>query len=508
MLMLAQLASLSFVQKIGKQHNHVLVVMPRAESLPEDLPGNLPGRETLQRTLARRKEKAASLARTPLCAAVDGALYVWAMDDPEAPRFARASHLRKAMQPLLDEGPERLCIAVLGTPEERAAAASLAAEIAWINGHPLPRMKGGAEDKAGKARAGRETKDKTPGPLRELALCGWRGDLAASEALALANTLARELTQLPQNILTPESYRKRIKKLARQEGWSHEEYDFARLEKMGAGAFTAVARGSQNGEAAIVHLSYKPKKSGKNTSCERIALVGKGICFDTGGLNLKAARWMLGMHEDMAGSAVALGLLLAASRLRLPLEIDAWFALARNHLSPQAYAQGDIVAAIDGTTIEVVHTDAEGRMALADTLCLAARQKPDLMVDFATLTGSMITALGTRYSGVFASDAALGAEAVAAGAASGERMSLFPLDEDYEEALESKVADIKQCTMEGEADHILAARFLRRFTGGHLWLHVDLAAANCKGGLGAVASDVTGFGVAWGLELLRKRLTR
>lgn len=151
-------------------------------------------------------------------------------------------------------------------------------------------------------------------------------------------------------------------------------------------------------------------------------------------------------------------------------------------------------------------------MVLADTLLLASgahgdrgkRARPDLVIDFATLTGSMHVALGTRYSGVFASDDALAALAVAAGAASGERVCAFPFDDDYDAALESKVADVKQCTLEGDADHILAARFLRRFTNGRPWLHVDLSASSCSGGLGAAGSDITGFGVAWGLALLER----
>ena len=142
-------------------------------------------------------------------------------------------------------------------------------------------------------------------------------------------------------------------------------------------------------------------------------------------------------------------------------------------------------------------------MLLADALALAARHKPALLIDFATLTGSMHTALGQRYSGIFASDDALAAQAVAAGRASGERVCVFPQDADYEAALDSKVADIKQCTLEGDADHILAARFLGRFAGKTPWLHMDLSAASCAGGLGAVATDLTGFGVSWGVALLQ-----
>ena len=237
-----------------------------------------------------------------------------------------------------------------------------------------------------------------------------------------------------------------------------------------------------------------------------MALVGKGICFDTGGHNLKPARYMQGMHEDMNGSAVALGILLAATRAKLAVNIDCWMALAQNHLSPRAYKQNEVVTALNGTTIEIVHTDAEGRMVLSDALTLAAQcksGKPDVMVDFATLTGSMHVALGSRYSGIFATSDTLARDALAAGVASGERVCAFPMDDDYDSALDSEIADVKQCTLDGEADHILAARLLQRFTDKRPWIHVDLSAHSCKGGLGAVATDTNGFGVGWGVALLR-----
>lgn len=482
----ALLAELKFSPKPAdlRRVQHTLVVFPRADALPKDLLG----RELLKATLARRAEKITGLLESPVAAAgVDGGLYVWAMFDPGQTVFERDTLLRKAVCTLLEEHPAALAIELCGEASLRGAMAECAVHAAWVNGTPLP---------AQRKKANR--------PLKRILLCGWQGDLAALAARAAGNVLARQLSALPPNELTPGAYRQRIKKLARTEGWEVEEFDFAALQKMGAGAFVAVAQGSGEKDAAIVRLTYAPKRSRS-----RVALVGKGICFDTGGHNLKPAKYMAGMHEDMNGSAVALGLLLAATRQQLPLRLDVWLALAQNHLSPDAYKQGDIVRALDGTTIEVVHTDAEGRMVLADALTLAARGagagKPELIVDFATLTGDMITALGTRYGGVFASDAQLGADAIAAGVASGERVCLFPLDADYETELDSKVADIKQCSLDGEADHILAARFLKRFTDKCAWLHVDLSAANHEGGLGAVGSDTTGFGVAWGLELLRRR---
>jgi leucyl aminopeptidase len=233
-----------------------------------------------------------------------------------------------------------------------------------------------------------------------------------------------------------------------------------------------------------------------------VALVGKGICFDTGGHNLKSAQYMHGMHKDMNGSAVTLGLLLAATKADAPVNVDAWLAIAQNHIGPRAYKQNDVVTALDGTTIEIVHTDAEGRMVLADALTLASRTKPDTILDFATLTGSMKAALGNRYCGIFSNREPLIEAAVAAGQATGERVCPFPMDADYDPALDSTIADVKQCSLEAQADHVLAARFLGRFVKDVPWVHMDLSASTCAGGLGASASDVTGFGVAWGLEML------
>jgi leucyl aminopeptidase len=206
----------------------------------------------------------------------------------------------------------------------------------------------------------------------------------------------------------------------------------------------------------------------------------------------------------MNGSAVALGILLAASKMELPVKIDCWLAIAQNHISPTAYKQNDIVTALNGMSIEIVHTDAEGRMVLADTLTLASRQKPDYMIDFATLTGSMITALGDRISGVISNRPELACKAISAGNKSGERIVAFPYEEDFDSDLDSDVADIKQCTLEGGGDHIHAARFLGKFIENDIaWLHTDLSSANRKGGLGAIETDTNGFGVGFGIEMLK-----
>lgn len=469
-----------------KRARHALMVLPKAESL--DALHGVPAVEALAAGLSRRGKKVADLAQTPLATDLaNGTLASWTMVDPSRSVFERQTVLRKGLKALLAEKPGEITVAVFGSPDDRRRAAELAIYSAWVNGARLP-----------------ERKKKPAEALRAIRLHGHApGDaFAGRRATAEGNLLARELTVLPPNELTPGSYRRRVRQLARQKGWRHEEYDLKRLRRLGAGAFIAVAQGSAEADAAIVHLTYRHPRARKS-----FALVGKGICFDTGGHNLKPARSMQGMYKDMNGSAVALGILAAAAAMKLPVRLDCWMAIARNDIGPRAYLQSDVITALNGTTIEIVHTDAEGRMVLADALTLAARAKPDLVVDFATLTGSMHVALGERYSGVFATSDALARAALAAADASGERVCVFPHDEDYDEDLESSIADVKQCTMEGGGDHILATRFLKRFVGDTPWLHMDLSAAKCKGGLGAVATEINGFGVAWGVEFLKAMLS-
>lgn len=465
-------------------NGHLLIILPAVKKLAQ-LKG-MPLVEILQARMERRGVKLEDLKKAPLSSDLDqGTLVTWLMFDMQQTAFEQHTAMRKALQLLMAEQPREITIAVNGTAELRRLAAESAIYCALVNSALLPVRKKKEERKA----------------LQKITLYGHRSDNAylTQRAQAAGNILSRELTMLPANELTPGHYRERIRRLAKEEKWKCEEYDLKKLRKMGAGAFVAVAQGSEEEDAAIVHLSLRHPDA-KQT----VALVGKGICFDTGGHNLKPARYMHGMHEDMNGSAVALGILLATSRANLPVNLDVWLALAQNHISPKAYKQNDVITALNGTTVEIIHTDAEGRMVLADTLTLASREKPDYMVDFATLTGSMATALGARYSGIFSNREKLIDAALKSGKNSGERVNAFPLDADYEESLDSQIADIKQCTMEGDADHILAARFLMRFIENNTpWLHMDLSASNCKGGLGAVASDVTGFGVAWGMELLR-----
>lgn len=326
--------------------------------------------------------------------------------------------------------------------------------------------------------------------------------LDATRAAALGNNLARWFTAMPPSHLTMRTYRDAIKTLADEHGLAFDFLGETKLKRLGAGAFLAVSRGNAERDAGIVHLKYRPARR----KAPSLSLVGKGILFDTGGTNLKPFRGMLDMHTDMEGSAVALGTLLALAKLGVPYGVDAWLAITPNRTSATAYTSQDVVTAADGTSIQVVHTDAEGRMVLADTLALAAREGPDLILDYATLTGTCVSALTDRYSGVFTNREAANAVLVEAGRASGERVWPFPMDADFDESLESDVADIRQCSPEGHGDHILAARFLSRFVPDSVpWIHVDLSAGTRKGGLGHVPTEITGFGVRLALELVRGR---
>ena len=482
-LKLTQNAAICSEKSLNSEKNILFVLDENAEKNKKDIPFT----EMLQNKLKRSKGEFKDLRKTPACVELpNGAVVSVVILAAKLSMFQKHTLLRKALKPLLDEQPESLAICVFGDDATREANACAAYYVATVNAAELP---------------SRKKKDKKSATLKAICIHGFKAthDYGYVNARVAANTLCRSLTMLPPNELTPTLYRKKVKELAKKNGWKHEEFDMPKLKKMGAGAFYAVGQGSEPMDAAIVHLSYSPKGAKKH-----IALVGKGICFDTGGHNLKPAKYMQGMHEDMNGSAVALSIFQAATELKLNVKLDCWLAIAQNHIGPLAYKQNDVVTALNGMTIEIVHTDAEGRMVLADTLTLASRQKPDAILDYATLTGSMAVAVTDRMSGVIANKPDLACKAIGAGSLAGERIVAFPYEEDMDSDLDSDIADIKQCTLEGGGDHMHAARFMGKFIENDVaWLHADLSSTNRKGGLGAVQSDVNGFGVGFGLEMLK-----
>ncbi|MFK8051987.1 MAG: leucyl aminopeptidase family protein [Woeseiaceae bacterium] len=324
-------------------------------------------------------------------------------------------------------------------------------------------------------------------------------------AAARGNCLARWLSAAPPNLLDAVGYRNIAEKMARDHRWKYQFHSLAKLKRKGAGAFVAVAQGNENNDAGIVQLTRKA--SGKSAR-KKIALVGKGIIFDTGGTNLKPHNGMLNMHIDMGGSAVALGSLLALSEIDVPFDLEVWLAITENRTGPQAFKPQDVVTSLSGKTIQTIHTDAEGRMVLADTLTMAGRNKPDAILDFATLTGACVTAVTSQYSGVFSNRSALHPILKRAGVASGERVWPFPIGGDFLDNLKSETADIMQCPISGAGDHILAATFLEQFVPrGIPWVHMDLSACENNGGLGGVDTTITGFGVRYTTHLLLNHMT-
>ncbi len=461
----------------------ILAILP--EEADEALLARLPQSERWRRLHARPGLTAGTVRTATLANARDTRAVLGIL-----PRRAGAFEALALAGRMLKEADcresERLALVALARAGEGALGALLSAALA--HAFELPAFR---KPRAAKRR------------IRHIELAdAARLDLPYLEAAANGNNVARFLTALPPNVLDARSYRRFIAALAHDHRLTARWLDERALERLGAGAFLAVAKGNAERTAGIAHLSYRP---GRRRGPPDVALVGKGILFDTGGTNLKPHRAMLDMHTDMAGSAVALATLAALSRLRAPLAVDAWVAVTENSIGPRAYRPQEVVRAANGTTIQVIHTDAEGRMVLADTLALAGRTRPRLMIDFGTLTGTCVYALTERMSGVFTNEPRLTETLLAAGRASGERVWNFPLDPDYDSDLESKVADVLQCTTEAKGDHILAARFLSRFVPeGVPWVHLDLSSALRPGGLGHIHTDVTGFGVRYALELLLK----
>ncbi|MBC7396888.1 MAG: leucyl aminopeptidase family protein [Bdellovibrionales bacterium] len=318
--------------------------------------------------------------------------------------------------------------------------------------------------------------------------------------LGYANNQVRYLAELPSNILHPKSYRDRAEKVAKDLNVEFQFLGKKELTKRGAGAFLAVVQADHHERAGIAHLYYPGSKKAK----KNVAIVGKGLCYDTGGYNIKVGAGMNGMHQDMTGSAIALSLFEAMVRLEVPYGVHCYLALAENLIAFDAYRPNDVVIASNGISIEVDNTDAEGRMCLSDTLAIASETKPDLIIDFATLTGSVIRSIDTRRCGAYSNVNKLSQLAVETGERCGERVWNFPIGGDYNDAIKSEYADVRQCATAAAADHIYAATFLSKFVGKNIpWIHIDLAAAGNKGGLGLVPTETTGFGVRFGLELIR-----
>lgn len=485
-LSLEQVADIPASWNFGADAGLVLLI-PQSErnsSLAGTLSGS-PWADFLAARLADHNET----ANPVVTSGPQGHRIVVAFVADDTSSFKTLSLARKLVAPLLTERVARInAISLLKTADSASAMAEALVAAAHAALFQLPKITG---------------KPAEAPPLNSMSFIGDFGgaDFRHAQATAEGNNLARWLTQLPGNYLTPEIYRGYAETLANREGWESEFFDRDKLEEMQAGAFLSVVEASPNRDAGILHLSYRPAAS-KGKEIQPLALVGKGICFDTGGSNLKVGGGMLGMHGDMQGSAVALGTLLALTRLEFDQPVDCWLPLAENHIGPKAVKCNDVITALNGTTIELINTDAEGRMVLADTLALASRSKPLAILDYATLTGGVVAALGQRMAGAITNRRQWVEPIIQAGEHCGERVWPFPYEDDYDEDLKSQVADTLQCRTAGPGDHIYAARFLGSFVDKDIgWVHVDMASSGThKGGLAQIPTDVQGYGVRFGVE--------
>lgn len=312
--------------------------------------------------------------------------------------------------------------------------------------------------------------------------------------------LARTLCTTPTNHMTSKHLVEEARKVAKRlYGVKFEFINERQLKDMGAGAFLSVIQGTKGSDGGIAHLRYRTRAKDKPT----VAIVGKGVTFDTGGYDVKTDGYMEGMHRDMTGSAVALGLFQSLVKNKSKINLDLYLSIGENLISEVAYKPNDVVVALDGSSIEIKNTDAEGRMLMIDTFTYANQEKPDVILDFSTLTGAIMDAIGTQYAGLFTNDETLAIIGKMAGETSGERVWPFPVTSDFDQELKSEVADIAQCQDSEHADHIYAACFLKYFAKKTPWIHIDLACEKNEGGLGLVNTDINGFGVRWGFDFVQ-----
>ncbi|WP_018980251.1 leucyl aminopeptidase [Saccharibacter floricola] len=321
----------------------------------------------------------------------------------------------------------------------------------------------------------------------EAALSRW----TALQAVADGVFLTRDLVTEPSNVLYPESFKNRIEAL-KELGLDVEVLDRAQMEKLGFGALLGVAQGSEFAPYTVI-LRHNGAPSAEDAP---LAFIGKGVTFDSGGISIKPAAGMDEMKGDMGGAATVVGLLSALARRKAEVNAIGVVGLVENMPSGTAQRPGDIVKSHSGQTIEVLNTDAEGRLVLADLLSYTAQTyKPALMVNLATLTGAIVVALGAEHAGLFSNDDSLAVALVQAGSETGEKLWRMPMGEAYNRAIDSDVADMKNIGGR-PGSSILAAEFLKRFVGKTRWAHLDIAGTAWLDKESALAGKgATGFGV-------------
>lgn len=321
-----------------------------------------------------------------------------------------------------------------------------------------------------------------------------------ADIVSYYNSYVRDLVNLAPSEKNPEKLSKEILKEAKKLKLKTKVLGLKEFRQKGMEAIEAVGRGSKYGPKMII-LEY----NGASKKEKPICFVGKGITFDSGGLNIKPSNSMEEMKCDMAGAATVIGTLFAAKELKLKKNIIGIVGLAENMLSGDSYKQGDILKAYNGKTIEITHTDAEGRLVLADCLSYAEKQySPEYIIDYATLTGAVVIALGTENAGLFAEDIGLISRLICASESSLEKLWQMPIDEEYEELIKGDIADIRNSGKKRDAGSITAALFLKNFVEKSKWAHIDIAGtAFHKKEKPYSYKGATGFGVRLNIEFLK-----
>ena len=313
-----------------------------------------------------------------------------------------------------------------------------------------------------------------------------------AEAIADGTLFARDLTNQPANQLTPTDLANEAQNLAATNDCLEcQVFDQVELAKKGFNALLGVAQGGPQ-EPNLIQLTYKPESPSKT---ETVVLVGKGITFDSGGLSLKSGTGMMTMKSDMAGAAAVMATLQVISQIRPNLTVIGLIAATENMPSGTAQKPGDVVKSFGGKTIEILNTDAEGRLVLADVLGYAKNFEPKAVVDLATLTGAVVTALGRYAAGIMGTNQRLIDQLIIAGEATHERLWQLPLFDDYDDSIKSDIADVKNIG-DGTAGAIIGGAFLKHFVDGYAWAHIDIGgASDYQKGSAYLPKSASGYGV-------------
>jgi len=399
---------------------------------------------------------------------------------PESPEALRRAY-GAAITAARDAGAKRVFVAL--PAENQTAAAEAAAEAALLATYRFNRY-------YGQARA-----DDPPAKEIDDLIIQDGDDISAAvdrgQARGLAIILTRDLASEPASVLNPVEMAARATAVAKANDLEIKILGPSEMAELGMGAFTAVGKGSSN-EPRLIHLIYRPEPA--TDSGRTIGIVGKCITFDTGGYSIKTYEGMLEMKGDMAGGAAVLGAMSALRALDCPHTVHAVICAAENMISGNAFRPGDILTAMNGVTIEVLSTDAEGRLVLADGLVYCSRQGVEEMIDLATLTGAIVVALGDGTAGLFANDDAFAERVLQAADLAGERMWRMPLIDELNDQIRGDVGDIKNSGGRG-GGAITAALFIKNFAEGLPWAHLDIAGCNRTTKASAyIPKGATGYG--------------